>query len=167
MDAVVSACFFEHIAPGDKPRLLNEVYRILKPGGRVIFQYDVQTQNPLIASYRRKDPALYKEMFLDGDGHIGYQPLTENNAIFRRSGFRIRKSVALERLPLQAASVWEKLGHWPGRRGRVASTMAKILGGKMIKPNIALLRIVDETIGRLAPSSWGRIALTIAERPQS
>jgi SAM-dependent methyltransferase len=164
VDAVVSACFFEHIAPNDKPKLLAEVRRVLKPGGRVIFQYDVETANPLIAAYRERAPDLYRREFLDNDGHIGYQPLAENDRIFRAAGLSLLRSVALERLPLQADSVWGKLGKWPGRRGRVAARMSRLLGGRMTRPNIAFLRIVDETVGRLAPSRWGRIALTVAQK---
>lgn len=164
VDAVVSACFFEHIAPEDKPVLLREVHRVLKPGGKVIFQYDVETGNPLIAWYRDSRPDLYKAEFLDNDGHIGYQPLKDNDAIFRGAGFTLLHSVALERLPLQAASVWGKFGKWPGKRGRFAAGLSKLFGGAMIRPNIALLRITDETIGRLLPSRWGRVALTVAQK---
>jgi ubiquinone/menaquinone biosynthesis C-methylase UbiE len=53
IDAVISSYFWEHIAPNSKPALLDEIYRILRPDGRVVFVCDVATANPLISWSRR------------------------------------------------------------------------------------------------------------------
>ncbi|MEO6248626.1 MAG: class I SAM-dependent methyltransferase [Sphingomicrobium sp.] len=166
VDAVVSASFFEHIAPSDKPLLLAELMRILRPGGKIVFEHDVETANPMIASYRKSDPALYNRLFLEGDGHTGYEPHATNDAHFRAAGFNLLWSQTIERLPLQSTDVYAKLGQWPGRRGRLSSFAARMSRGVMAKPWQALIRIADVSIGRLAPSSWGRIAITVAQKPR-
>jgi ubiquinone/menaquinone biosynthesis C-methylase UbiE len=48
IDAVISSYFWEHMAPADKPLILDEIRRVLKPGGKIIFVFDVATKNPLI-----------------------------------------------------------------------------------------------------------------------
>ncbi len=59
VDAVISSYFWEHIPPEAKPLVLSEAKRILRPGGKVIFLYDVKTQNPLIKKYQEQDPDQY------------------------------------------------------------------------------------------------------------
>jgi SAM-dependent methyltransferase len=75
VDAVVSAYFWEHIPPAVKPAILQECWRILRPGGKIVFLYDVETDNPLIEKYKQRDRSLYEKLFIDGDGHLGYGDL--------------------------------------------------------------------------------------------
>ncbi|MEY2926013.1 MAG: hypothetical protein RL367_490, partial [Pseudomonadota bacterium] len=56
------------------------------------------------------------------------------------------------------------LSKWPGGKGRFASFCSKLFGGLMTFPTTALIRATDETVGRLAPVKWGRIALTVVEK---
>jgi len=99
VDAVISSCLFEHLTDDQKVELLSESERVLKPGGKVVFLYDLWTDNSLIAGYRRADPDRYQRMFLDHDGHLGYRSVNENRAFFRAAGLRITREIFHERTP--------------------------------------------------------------------
>lgn len=163
-DAVISSSFWEHIAPDRKPAMLEEFRRILKPGGLLVFVYDVATDNPLIASYRRKEPDLYQSLFIDGDGHVGYQGCEENDHIFERAGYSLVRSLSYERSPLLSPSVWSKFAQWPGVRGRVGQMLCTLGYKPLLFSYQALLRLIDISVGRLMPARWGRIALTVARK---
>ncbi len=97
VDGVVSSYFWEHIPPEVKPRILQECQRILKPGGKLVFLCDVETENPLIWKFKERDIALYKTLFINGDGHLGYQTPSENLKIYKQVGFQVLKQQGLEK----------------------------------------------------------------------
>jgi SAM-dependent methyltransferase len=161
-DAVISSYFWEHIAPERKPELLGQISRVLKPGGHVVFLYDVATKNPLIRRLRRAGPELYQSLFIDQDGHFGYQTVEENERLFRGSGFHLLRSHPMERTPLQSMSVYEKMKNWPGMLGSVGRRVQALNHRSFIYAYQAMLRVIDETIGHLLPRSWGRVTITVA-----
>jgi len=112
VDAVISSYFWEHIPPALKPNILRECSRILKPGGRIVFLYDVETENPLIRHYKKKDIALYNEQFLARDAHLGYQKPAENLAMFVKAGFQVIKHQGMEKTCLQSPSAYIKLAQF-------------------------------------------------------
>ncbi len=162
IDAVISSYFWEHMTKLDKAAILDQITRILRPGGKIIFVYDVATRNPLISWMRKTRPQLYQALFIDSDGHLGYETVDENDALFRSHGFRITRSHPMERTPLQSTSVYLKMRDWPG----VARWAGKVLSILDRQPLLhlytALLRLVDGTVGRLFPRSWGRITILVA-----
>lgn len=165
LDGVVSSYFWEHVAPEDKAPMLAEIHRVLRPGGRVVFVYDVATDNPLIARLRRGRPDLYATEFLDQDGHVGYQDADENEASFRAGGFRLLRSNPMERSPLQSPSVYEKMTRWGGAAGAAGRVLTHLGRRPVGVAYMALLRLIDETVGRALPRRWGRITLLVAEKP--
>jgi len=165
VDAVISSYFWEHIPPNIKPDILKECQRILKKDGKVIFLYDVETENPLIYKMKKINMKLYNTLFINNDGHIGYETLENNEDKFIDENYKIIKSFTLERTPLQSASVYEKCMAWPGIIGKFGMFMFYVTNNKLLfYCYILLVRVIDETIGRLCPSSWGRIAITIAKK---
>ncbi|MEY4965972.1 MAG: hypothetical protein RL274_1555 [Pseudomonadota bacterium] len=162
IDAVISSYFWEHMAPADKPLILAEIRRVLKPGGKIIFVFDVATKNPLITWMRRTRPELYQALFIDSDGHLGYETADENDALIRKHGFRITRSLPMERTPLQSASVYSKLADWPGPLRLVGRGLSILNRQPLLHLYTALLRLIDETIGHLFPAagaaspSWWR-----------
>lgn len=164
VDAVISSCLFEHLTTEQKTALLSEVFRVLKPGGKVVFLYDLWTENAIIAGYRRADPIRYQREFLDQDGHLGYASVEENRDFFRFSGLKITRELFHERTPFQSHSVWKKLSAWPGLRGRVAWMGAALTSGPLRLPMQALLSATDATLGRLFPESHARGMITVAAK---
>ncbi len=165
VDAVVSSYFWEHMSATDKDAILTEIIRILKPGGHVVFIYDVETHNPLISWLRARDPKRYQALFLDADGHIGYQTLAQNEDLFRAHGLTITASNALERTPLQSTSVYLKMKQWEGSARWLGRLLSLVDRRPFLLPYQAFLRVIDETVGRLFPAAWGRMAITVAQKP--
>jgi SAM-dependent methyltransferase len=164
IDAVISSYFWEHMTKSDKAAILDQITRILQPGGKIIFVYDVATKNPLISWMRKTRPQLYRAMFIDSDGHLGYQTVEENDALFRAHGFHITCSHPMERTPLQSTSVYLKMLHWPGIAHWIGRSLSILDRPPFLHLYTALLRLVDGTVGRLFPRSWGRITILVAEK---
>ena len=163
VDAVVSSYFWEHIPPDLKPSILRECRRVLRPGGKLVFLYDVETDNPLIRRYK-KNPALYRRLFIEGDGHLGYQPQEENLSLFRTAGFRVLEHSGMEKTWLQSPSVYAKLAEYGGVMGSIFNR-ARMLGGQpFFYPYTALMRMVDALVCPWLPEDWARIALTVCEK---
>ena len=164
VDGIVSSCLFEHLLPDQKSRLLSEAYRVLRPGGKVVFFYDIKTDNPLIAHYRKQDPDLYQQLFLDGDGHLGYEDVDANRSYFAKAGLTIVSEAFHERTPVLANSVWQKLSEWPGRPGYIARIGKALTAGPMRIPALAAISAVDGTLGRLMPTRFARCLTTVARK---
>lgn len=164
VDAVVSSYFWEHIPPEVKPRILSEINRVLRPEGKLIFLYDVETQNPLIQRYKKKDQALYERLFITGDGHRGYQRPIENLNLFEEAGFRVVEHKGMEKTWLQSPSAYTKLAQF-GTAGGCLLALASRLGKKpLFYPYTALMRIIDTLICPWLPADWARIDLVVCEK---
>lgn len=164
VDAVISSYLFEHLSDSQKTALLSEAFRVLKPGGKLIFLYDLATENVLIAGYRQADLHRYKRLFLDNDGHLGYRSVDQNRDFFRHAGFRIKREIFNERTPFLSNSVWKKFADWPGWRGRIGQIGDTLTSGMMHLPMMAALYVIDATIGRMFPKSHARGMITVAEK---
>ena len=164
VDAVVSSYFWEHIPPDIKPAILRECRRILKPGGKIIFLYDVETQNPLIRRYKRLDPQRYKELFIDCDGHLGYESPADNLATFQAEGFRRIVHRGMEKTWLQSPSVFAKLSQYGDRLSGLLRLGSLFSRSPWFYPYTGLVRTIDATVGRVLPEDWARIELVVCER---
>lgn len=163
VDAVVSSYFWEHIPPSVKPKILKECQRILKPGGKLVFLYDVETNNPLIRRFKTRDIGLYKKLFIDGDGHVGYQWPAENIDIFKSAGFRILDHKGLEKTWLQSPSAYVKLASFGGRGQKLFASLSRLGGQPWFYPYTALMRLVDTFVCPWLPANWARIELVVCE----
>ena len=165
VDTVASSFFWEHIPPAAKQTMLKELRRVLKPGGRLVFLYDVETNNPLVSAMRRKSGSLYRAEFIDRDGHLGYEPPEANLSLFEKSGFKVVEQVGLEKTPLQSTTVYGKMKRWPQPFAAAGNALTTIERSRAtFFSYIGLLRALDETVGRALPSRWARMALTVCEK---
>lgn len=165
VDAVISSFFWEHIPPDVKPRILQECRRILRPGGKLIFLYDVETDNPLIRRYKNRDPRLYRQLFLEGDGHLGYQWPVENKFLFETAGFRIEEHCGLEKTWVQGSSVYTKLSQFAS--GGYLRPFSKLGNTRWLSYLwTALNRCLDVIVCPWLPARWARIVRVIAELPR-
>lgn len=165
VDGVVSSYLFEHLTVEQKHALLTEAFRVLKPGGKIVFLYDLRTDNPVIARYRKADSDLYQRLFLDNDGHLGYEGIEENRAHFSKSGLTVSREIFHERTPVLSRAVWQKLSEWPGAWGKVARVVWALNSGPMRLPGAGLVWLVDATVGRLFPKRCARGMITVAVKP--
>ena len=167
VDAVVSSFFWEHIDPALKPKLLAECLRILRPEGKIIFLYDVETNNPAIHHYKEINPTLYKQLFIEGDGHVGYQRPVENLSLFQSAGYRVLEHRGLEKTWLQSPSTFGKLTHF-GKGAKIMFGWTKVFGNApWFYVYTALMRLVDTIICPWLPKDYARIDLVILEKKSS
>jgi SAM-dependent methyltransferase len=164
VDAVVSSYFWEHIPPDVKPHILSELNRILRPGGKLVFLYDVETKNPLIHHYKTKRPELYKQLFIAGDGHLGYQYPAENLATFNLGGFRIVEHRGMEKTWLLSPSANLKLAQFSTFGHRLLAWVARLGQKPFFYPYTALVRIIDSMICPWLPADWARVDMVVCEK---
>lgn len=160
VDGVVSSFFWEHIPPALKPGILAECRRVLKDGGRMIFLYDVETENPRIARYRKRDRARYDQLFIEGDGHFGYQTPAENLALFADAGFALVRHKGLEKTWLQSAPVVQKLRLFDAPAPGAAPAHGRLRFYLMT----AAMRFIDTVVCPLLPARWARIDLVVLRK---
>ena len=160
VEGIISSYFWEHLSETGKEKCLKEFSRVLKPNGKLVFLYDVETENPLINFFKKRDYGLYKKFFLDIDGHIGYQTVEANKDILQRNNFTVSKNIGLQKTFFQEPSVYEKLLEW-NKLKWILKFLSKINNSYFLKPYLFFLRIIDIFFSFL-PDSWSRICLTIA-----
>lgn len=164
VDAVVSSYFWEHIPPSVKPNILKECQRILRPSGTIVFLYDVETENPLIRRYKKNNRPLYDKLFIEGDGHLGYQRPLENLAIFEEAGFRMVEHHGMEKTWLQAPSTYTKLVQFGTPGNRLLAWATRLGQQPFFYPYTALMRLIDTLICPWLPVEWARIDLVVCEK---
>lgn len=164
VDAVISSYFWEHIPPEAKPLVLSEARRILRPGGKIIFLYDVKTQNPLIRKYQEQDPDQYDRLFIAGDGHLGYQLPAENLNAFEEAGFQVVLHRGLEKTWLQSPSAYTKLAQFGPREARFFGWLSRMGQPPIYYFYTALMRLIDALICPWLPMEWARICLVVCRR---
>ncbi len=164
VDAVIGSFFWEHIPPMKKSFVLAECRRILKKGGRLVWLYDVETQNPLIRAAKAKDPELYRRLFIAKDGHLGYQTPVENRRLFEDAGFDIVRNAGMEKSFFQSPCVYEKFREWKGGIKGVGD-LGSLLGKQpLFYAYTAFLRMIDTCVSPLLPMSWARIVVTVCRK---
>jgi SAM-dependent methyltransferase len=164
VDAVISSFVWEHIRPADKPGVLAELARVLRPRGKLIFMYDVESGHPLYRRMQRIDPALFREVLIDREGHLGWEGAAANRAGFAAAGLRVLEHRGREKL-LIGPAMYDKVREWPGALRRLAKLGVRFRFGIPFHFHNGAMRVLDETIGLLVPERWARIAITVCERP--
>ncbi len=164
VDAVISSYFWEHMQPIVKDKILAECRRVLRPNGKLVFLYDIETCNPLIGHFRKQRQDLYRKLFLEGDGHIGYQTPRANLEVIRNAGFKIVAQAPMEKTALQSPSVYSKLAQFGLRFSPLFKHLDSWATGRLFYPYTALVRIADLLAARTLPDNWARITITVAQK---
>jgi SAM-dependent methyltransferase len=164
-DAAASAYFYEHLEADSKERLLPELRRVLKPGGRVVFLFDVLSGNPLFRFYR-KDPVKFRECFIEHDHHYGLEPSTVNVARFERHGFRVRAAHLANKTPIQQLAVYTWSASYGTAATRALSRFAEVVSRRsaLNKGYFAGVTLFDDLVEPLLPKDWARIMRVALER---
>ncbi len=166
LDGIISSYFWEHISHDIKNLMLIEFKRVLKPGGKIIFLYDVDTNNSLVMMLKKEQPLLYKKLFLDIDGHLGYETPNDNRKRFIKHGFIVLKHFGMERTFLQSNSVFEKFRHLRGLKGVIGKIGYFFTSGFVLqKVSIFVLRFIDVSFGKFINVNKSRILLSVLKKP--
>lgn len=167
-DAVISRYFWEHIATADKPAVLHECYRVLKPEGVLIFLFDLDSQNPLFR-WAKRFPLLYQKYFVDRLGHIGYQTASANLDMLSCNGFDVIAMRASSKTWLQNQAVYA----WMDNEYCDYSALLRLAAGlrRIIVRSKTLLRIyqvmhaaVDDIVQPLLPLDYAFRLLVAARK---
>jgi ubiquinone/menaquinone biosynthesis C-methylase UbiE len=105
LDAVVSRFFFEHVPEGEKEIVLQECWRILKPGGCLIILQDCECNNPLWR-WAKRDMDIFQRNIINRDGHIGLLYPSQNLALLEKAGFRLMEKYAANKTLLVTPSLF-------------------------------------------------------------
>lgn len=89
-DVVTSIDFFEHIPPNKKQFCLNEIYRVLKPGG-IVMKYIPMDGKDKLSMFTKKYPKLYKKHWIDRDEHVGLESPYKIISRFKKANFTVMK----------------------------------------------------------------------------
>jgi len=164
-DGVVSSYFFEHIPLDQKNALLAELRRVLRPGGRIVFLFDVESNNPLFRVLRA-DAARYRTAIVETDRHYGLEPASANLARFERAGFKVLELHAANKTLAQYSSVYAWMREYEGlatrsmvRFGALVSRQASVA-----KAYTAFVTLLDDVVEPVFPIDWARILLVALER---
>ena len=167
-DAIVSSFVWEHIKPEEKDALLEKFQIWLRPGGKMLLLFDVESQNPLFRWARRR-PEFYREGFIEHDGHLGLETASSALRRFAGHGFRVRRHHAMNRTPLQHLPVWGWFAPY-GRDYTSLRLLTKVAA--WISENRVANRactggvqFFDDTVGRLFPKDWARLMMVSLEKP--
>lgn len=165
IDGIISCSFWEHISPKDKSVMLNEFNRVLKKSGKIVFFYDVETENMLINRMKKFDPNLYKKIFIEKDGHLGYQTPKENSNLFISHNFKILKHFGLERSTFLAPSALLKLSEnsYLSKFGKRFTKLFYKSSFFSITYNF-ILYLIDNTFGRMHPLKKSRVVISILQK---
>lgn len=164
-DGVISSYFWEHVTAEQKEKMLKEFQRVLRPKGKLVFLYDVETDNSWFRRLKQQDPARYQQLFLEQDQHLGYESPTRNQQHFEQAGYRLLRHEGMEKTLLQSTSVYEKLQKQSGGVGTLARFLFRITRpGFVAKLYLLLLRLVDASLGPWLPAKNARIILTVAQK---
>lgn len=167
-DAIVSSFVWEHMRPAEKDFLLQKFRSWLRPGGRVVLLFDVESRNPLF-EWARQHPEQYRKGFIEHDGHFGLEPATAALERFTRQGFDLIWKHAFNRTPIQHLPVWG----WMGAFGDTYPTarLVSSLGKRIAENRIAnraytgSVQVLDDTLGRIFPLDWSRLMMVVLEKP--
>ncbi|MBI2303164.1 MAG: methyltransferase domain-containing protein [Chloroflexi bacterium] len=91
-DVVVSLDVLGHIPQEEKERVLQEIYRVLRPGGRTLHYIETEGDDPL-TRWAKGYPPLYRRHLILPEGHVGLEAPRQAIRRFRKLGLRPRREV--------------------------------------------------------------------------
>lgn len=164
-DGVASSYFFEHIPNEQKEALLAELRRVVRPGGRVVFLFDVESHNPLFRLLR-SDDARYRSAIVENDRHYGLEPASVNLKRFERAGFRVLDLHAANKTLVQHAPAYVWLRDFPYLGTKALHRLGVAVGrhGAVAKAYTGLVTLFDDVVEPFFPLDWSRILLIALER---
>jgi SAM-dependent methyltransferase len=167
-DAVVSRFFFEHVPAGEKPELLQECWRLLKPGGWLIVLQDCENDNPLWR-WAKRDPALFDLNFIQRDGHYGLLYPSQNLSLFEQAGFRVVQKYGANKTCLVTPSMFGWMQDYR-QKGLISNLLLGLAGltnrYRLLNLFYSILMTAwDDLVEQFLPLDHARYLLTACQKP--
>ena len=167
LDAVVSRFFLEHVRCEDKAKLLSEFGRVLKPGGWLITMQDCECDNRLWR-WARRDANLFREHFIENDGHYGLMYPSANLQLFEQTGFEVVKHHAPNKTPLVTPSMLEWMQSYRSKSGLANALLG---GAHFVYRNrwlshaySIIMTLWDDVVERLLPLDHARYLVAVCQK---
>lgn len=167
-DLVWGSYFFEHLLPEQKDRCLEEIGRVLRPGGSCVLQFDVLSGNRL-TRFALRDPDRYRRGFVDNDGHVGCEPLSRALERLRGRGFEIVKVRKFGTTSIQylATYNWLAIGYadthrWVSWLDGLTKFLSRSRAGLFYEFAVTLFDHLIEPISRIDKATR---AIVVASKP--
>ncbi len=158
-DTIVSSDVIGHIPLEYKDDVIEEVYRVLKPGGYCLHYIEAEGDDPLTL-FAKKHPELYQRYIIGPEGHEGLESPEATMARFRRVGFKPVKELSAYKMLMyihRVAQLYDNEFKRYSRLLRAIVVLSKLICRFPIAETAAnvLLAVVLEVTDRLCPDSWG------------
>lgn len=163
VDGIVSSFFWEHMDASNKRKILTECLRVLKPNGKMVFLYDVESKNTTISLLKKENINLFMQQFIEQDGHVGYDTIPNNKQLFEEQGFSIIKNKGFEKTIFQSRSVYIKMKEFKGYLSVIGKLGTLVSSGIFNYPYLFFLRTLD-TIFHFLPEQKARFVMTIVKK---
>jgi SAM-dependent methyltransferase len=150
-DIAFSSHVFGHIPLNQKPRVIGELFRILRPGGYLISSIECNSESII---YRRaqKYPGIFSKCYIEPHGHYGLELPEGNFRRFREAGFAPIIEIAdIHKGYLRPVTSYENLALYKGK-----DSLLYFLGlfSKMIAKSLLLTRGFDILFGLAIPLAY-------------
>lgn len=166
-DLIYGSYIYEHLSNESKTSFLEEAWRILKPGGKLILQFDTLSNNWL-TKFALKNKGAYEKSFIATDGHIGLEPLTSAIKRLESAGFKTLKSIKFGTTLIQYQATYGWLNAAYGKDYFLIRWTSKLVNMILsTPPGIVLefaITIFDRAINRFSKPDAATRAIVILEK---
>lgn len=167
-DYVVSSDVVGHIDDKNKDRLLKEIHRVLRPGGRTVHCSEALGANPWW-TFAQKYPDLFREHFVDKPGHIGMELPSKIRERFLKHGFkeiRFRKLSSLIQEPGTLVAFFDNDFKTKSRAIAFFVAIDRLLSRSFVVKEMLnfLLEPISQLDDWLTPLDYGNGALIVYEK---
>lgn len=158
-ELVVSSDVLGHIPLDAKQHVIQEIHRVLKPGGRTLHYIEAEGDDPL-TQYAKQDPALYQRRIIGPEGHEGIEAPAATFARFRQAGFQPVVEAPAYRLLMYVGRAVQLFDNEYARRSRAVGALVALC--KLLTTwhplelaaNLVVALLIELT-DRILPESWG------------
>jgi len=166
VDAIVCRFFLEHVRLEQKEETLGEIRRSLRNGGIFIALQDCDCDN-VLWRWAKRDEALFKERFIENDGHHGLLRAEENLRLLKNSGFKILHSYAANKTPFVSLSMLEWMRPY-GQKSKLAKMLLApvplISGNRLLNTAYTFsMTLFDDLVEPFLPMNHARYLLTVCQ----
>lgn len=168
-DLVVSSDVLGHVPIEGKQTAIDEIFRVVKPGGRTLHYIEAEGTDPL-TRFAKADPELYRRRIIGPEGHEGIETPSATCARFRRAGFRPVTERPVYRLLMYPPRVVQLYDNeyaqrsLPLRLGVAACKLATALPPLALGSSLVAAGVLEVT-DRVLPGDWGNGILVEYVKP--